>query len=44
MVTEETLRVATDRLVEQFRPQRVIPFGSQAFRHRVLTSMFALSC
>ena len=30
MVTEETLRVATDRLVEQFRPQRVILFGSQA--------------
>jgi len=30
MVTDETLRVATDRLVEQFRPQRVILFGSQA--------------
>src|SRR5271157_3758897 len=30
MVTEETLRLATDRLVEQFRPQRVILFGSQA--------------
>ena len=27
MVTEETLRLATDRLVEQFRPQRVILFG-----------------
>jgi len=30
MVTDETLRLATDRLVEQFRPQRVILFGSQA--------------
>jgi predicted nucleotidyltransferase len=30
MVTEETLRLATNRLVEQFRPQRVILFGSQA--------------
>ena len=30
MVTEETLRLATDRLVEQFHPQRVILFGSQA--------------
>jgi hypothetical protein len=30
MVTEETLRQATDRLVEQFRPKRVILFGSQA--------------
>ncbi len=30
MVTEETLRLATDRLVEEFRPQRVILFGSQA--------------
>ena len=30
MVTEETLRLATDRLVAQFRPQRVILFGSQA--------------
>ena len=30
MVTEEILRLATDRLVEQFRPQRVILFGSQA--------------
>ncbi len=30
MVTEETLSLATDRLVEQFRPQRVILFGSQA--------------
>jgi predicted nucleotidyltransferase len=30
MVAEETLRLATDRLVEQFRPQRVILFGSQA--------------
>ena len=30
MVTKETLRLATDRLVEQFRPQRVILFGSQA--------------
>ena len=30
MVTEETLRQATDRLVAQFRPQRVILFGSQA--------------
>jgi len=30
MVIEETLRLATDRLVEQFRPQRVILFGSQA--------------
>jgi predicted nucleotidyltransferase len=30
MVTEETLRVATERLVTQFQPQRVILFGSQA--------------
>ena len=30
MVSEETLRLATDRLVAQFRPQRVILFGSQA--------------
>jgi predicted nucleotidyltransferase len=30
MVTEATLRLATDRLVVQFRPQRVILFGSQA--------------
>ena len=30
MVIEETLRRATDRLVAQFRPQRVILFGSQA--------------
>jgi predicted nucleotidyltransferase len=30
MVPEETLRLATDRLVAQFRPQRVILFGSQA--------------
>jgi len=30
MVTEETLRLATDRLVAGFRPQRVILFGSQA--------------
>ena len=30
MVTEEILRLATDRLVAQFRPQRVILFGSQA--------------
>jgi predicted nucleotidyltransferase len=30
MVTEEGLRLATDRLVAQFRPQRVILFGSQA--------------
>jgi predicted nucleotidyltransferase len=30
MVTDETLRLATERLVEQFRPQRVILFGSQA--------------
>lgn len=30
MVSEETLRVATQRLVAQFHPQRVILFGSQA--------------
>lgn len=30
MVSDETLRMATDRLVAQFRPQRVILFGSQA--------------
>ncbi|MGO8793104.1 MAG: nucleotidyltransferase domain-containing protein [Terriglobia bacterium] len=30
MVTDETLRLATDRLVAHFRPQRVILFGSQA--------------
>ncbi|MGO9274873.1 MAG: nucleotidyltransferase domain-containing protein [Terriglobia bacterium] len=30
MVTDETLRLATDRLVAEFRPQRVILFGSQA--------------
>jgi predicted nucleotidyltransferase len=30
MVADETLRLATDRLVEQFHPQRVILFGSQA--------------
>jgi len=30
MVSEETLRVATERLVVQFHPQRVILFGSQA--------------
>ena len=30
MVTDETLRLATDRLVAQFRPQHVILFGSQA--------------
>jgi predicted nucleotidyltransferase len=30
MVTDETLSLATDRLVAQFRPQRVILFGSQA--------------
>jgi predicted nucleotidyltransferase len=30
MVSEETLRLATDRLVAQFHPQRVILFGSQA--------------
>jgi predicted nucleotidyltransferase len=30
MLTEETLRLATDRLVAQFCPQRVILFGSQA--------------
>jgi uncharacterized protein len=29
MVTETTLRLATERLVEQFHPQRVILFGSQ---------------
>jgi predicted nucleotidyltransferase len=30
METEEALRLATARLVAQFRPQRVILFGSQA--------------
>ena len=30
MVLEETLRLATERLVRQFQPQRVILFGSQA--------------
>jgi predicted nucleotidyltransferase len=30
MVSEATLRLATDRLVVQFHPQRVILFGSQA--------------
>lgn len=30
MVTEKTLRVATERLVTQFHPRRVILFGSQA--------------
>jgi len=30
MVAEETLRLATERLVTQFQPQRVILFGSQA--------------
>ena len=30
MVNEETLRLATERLVTQFRPLRVILFGSQA--------------
>jgi predicted nucleotidyltransferase len=30
MISEETLSLATDRLVEQFHPQRVILFGSQA--------------
>ena len=30
MVSEETLRQATERLVTQFRPLRVILFGSQA--------------
>jgi uncharacterized protein len=30
MVSEETLRAATERLVAQFHPQRVILFGSQA--------------
>lgn len=29
MVTEMALRLATERLVEQFHPQRVILFGSQ---------------
>jgi predicted nucleotidyltransferase len=29
-VSEETLRLAIERLVAQFRPQRVILFGSQA--------------
>lgn len=29
-INEETLRVATERLVAQFRPKRVILFGSQA--------------
>jgi predicted nucleotidyltransferase len=29
-LTDEILRRATDRLVAQFRPQRVILFGSQA--------------
>jgi len=32
MVTEEILRQATERLVAQFHPQRVILFGSQARR------------
>ncbi len=30
MVNENTLRLATQRLVAQFQPQRVILFGSQA--------------
>jgi predicted nucleotidyltransferase len=30
IVDEEALRVATERLVAQFRPERVILFGSQA--------------
>jgi predicted nucleotidyltransferase len=30
MVSEKTLRDATERLVTQFQPQRVILFGSQA--------------
>ncbi len=30
MINEETLRLVTERLVIQFRPQRVILFGSQA--------------
>ena len=30
MVSEETLREATRRLVEQFKPTRIILFGSQA--------------
>ena len=30
MVDEKTLRLATERLVNQFQPQRVILFGSQA--------------
>jgi predicted nucleotidyltransferase len=30
MVSDEILRLATERLVEQFQPQRVILFGSQA--------------
>lgn len=29
-VNEEALRIATERLVAQFRPERVILFGSQA--------------
>ena len=30
MLTETNLRLATERLVKHFRPQRVILFGSQA--------------
>jgi predicted nucleotidyltransferase len=30
MVSDEILRLATERLVQQFQPQRVILFGSQA--------------
>ncbi len=30
MVSEETLREATRRLVDQFKPTRIILFGSQA--------------
>jgi len=30
MITDEILRAATDRLVTQFQPRRVILFGSQA--------------
>ncbi len=30
MVSEETLQIVTERLVQGFQPQRVILFGSQA--------------
>ncbi len=32
MISEQLLRQATERLVAEFRPQRVILFGSQARR------------